>query len=57
MVGMGDPLLSLGPLAEWISIDKDETTAGKGRVPLGARANQDYAKYGGQGSAGWGSRG
>ncbi|NXJ57879.1 SHIP2 phosphatase, partial [Spizaetus tyrannus] len=31
-------------LYEWISIDKDETAAGKGKVPLGARANQDYAK-------------
>ncbi|XP_040440081.1 LOW QUALITY PROTEIN: phosphatidylinositol 3,4,5-trisphosphate 5-phosphatase 2 [Falco naumanni] len=35
-------------LYEWISIDKDETTAGKGRVPLGARANQDYAKSAGR---------
>lgn len=45
------------PLAEWISVDKDETAASKGKVPLGARANQDYAKYGGQGSAGRGSTG
>ncbi|KAF1527399.1 Phosphatidylinositol 3,4,5-trisphosphate 5-phosphatase 2, partial [Eudyptes sclateri] len=44
-------------LYEWISIDKDETAAGKGKVPLGARANQDYAKYGGQGLAGRGSTG
>ncbi|NXA13141.1 SHIP2 phosphatase, partial [Sapayoa aenigma] len=35
-------------LYEWISIDKDETTAGKGKVPLGARANQDYAKSAGR---------
>ncbi|XP_074775556.1 phosphatidylinositol 3,4,5-trisphosphate 5-phosphatase 2 isoform X1 [Athene noctua] len=31
-------------LYEWISVDKDETAAGKGKVLLGARANQDYAK-------------
>ncbi|KAM6342064.1 LOW QUALITY PROTEIN: phosphatidylinositol 3,4,5-trisphosphate 5-phosphatase 2 [Podargus strigoides] len=31
-------------LYEWISIDKDETAAGKGKVALAARANQDYAK-------------
>ncbi|XP_066065102.1 phosphatidylinositol 3,4,5-trisphosphate 5-phosphatase 2 isoform X2 [Chamaea fasciata] len=31
-------------LYEWISIDKDETTASKGKVPLGARATQDNAK-------------
>ncbi|XP_074006451.1 LOW QUALITY PROTEIN: phosphatidylinositol 3,4,5-trisphosphate 5-phosphatase 2 [Numenius arquata] len=31
-------------LYEWISVDKDETAAGKGKVPLGARANPDYAK-------------
>lgn len=30
--------------AEWISIDKDETAGGKGKMPPGARANQDYAK-------------
>uniref|UniRef100_A0A8C3R500 phosphatidylinositol-3,4,5-trisphosphate 5-phosphatase n=1 Tax=Cyanoderma ruficeps TaxID=181631 RepID=A0A8C3R500_9PASS len=42
-------------LYEWISVDKDETTASKGKVPLGARATQDNAKYGGQGSAGWGA--
>ncbi|KAK4829157.1 hypothetical protein QYF61_002422 [Mycteria americana] len=35
-------------LYEWISIDKDETAAGKGKVPLGARANQDYAKSAGR---------
>lgn len=32
------------PLAEWISVDKDEAAAGKGKAPLGARATQDYAK-------------
>ncbi|NWZ71038.1 SHIP2 phosphatase, partial [Acrocephalus arundinaceus] len=31
-------------LYEWISVDKDETTASKGKVPLGARATQDNAK-------------
>ncbi|KAK2524700.1 Inppl1 [Columba livia] len=31
-------------LYEWISVDKDEAAAGKGKVPLGARANQDSAK-------------
>ncbi|NXL54558.1 SHIP2 phosphatase, partial [Podilymbus podiceps] len=35
-------------LYEWISIDKDEMAAGKGKVPLGARANQDYAKSAGR---------
>ncbi|CAM9603541.1 unnamed protein product, partial [Bubo scandiacus] len=35
-------------LYEWISVDKDETAAGKGKVPLGARANQDYAKSAGR---------
>lgn len=48
------PLSPCSP-AEWISVDKDETTASKGKVPLGARATQDNAKYGGQGSAGWGA--
>lgn len=52
--GTGPPPLSPHPLAEWISIDKDETAAGKGKVPLGARANQDYAKYGGLGLVGRG---
>lgn len=49
------PLLSPCSPAEWISVDKDETTASKGKAPPGARATQDYAKYGGQGSAGWGA--
>lgn len=49
------PPLSPCSLAEWISVDKDETTAGKGKVPLGARATQDSAKYEGQGLAGWGA--
>ncbi|NXP17086.1 SHP2A phosphatase, partial [Scytalopus superciliaris] len=31
-------------LYEWISIDKDETTASKGKVPMSTRATQDYAK-------------
>ncbi|XP_059729667.1 phosphatidylinositol 3,4,5-trisphosphate 5-phosphatase 2 isoform X2 [Haemorhous mexicanus] len=31
-------------LYEWISIDKDETTASKGKVLLAARATQDNAK-------------
>ncbi|XP_077647065.1 phosphatidylinositol 3,4,5-trisphosphate 5-phosphatase 2 isoform X2 [Lonchura striata] len=31
-------------LYEWISVDKDETTASKGKVLLGARATQDNAK-------------
>ncbi|XP_052668668.1 LOW QUALITY PROTEIN: phosphatidylinositol 3,4,5-trisphosphate 5-phosphatase 2 [Harpia harpyja] len=39
-------------LYEWISIDKDETAAGKGKVLLGARANQDYAKSVGRKPAG-----
>lgn len=43
------PLLIPHPLAEWISIDKDETAAGKGKVPLGARATADHAKYAGTG--------
>lgn len=49
------PLLSPCSLAEWISVDKDETTASKGKAPLSARATQDNAKYGGQGSAEWGA--
>ncbi|NXX30161.1 SHIP2 phosphatase, partial [Nicator chloris] len=39
-------------LYEWISVDKDETTAGKGKVPLGARATQDNAKSAGRKPAG-----
>ncbi|XP_068879675.1 phosphatidylinositol 3,4,5-trisphosphate 5-phosphatase 2 isoform X2 [Aphelocoma coerulescens] len=35
-------------LYEWISVDKDETTASKGKVPPGARATQDYAKSAGR---------
>ncbi|XP_064266864.1 phosphatidylinositol 3,4,5-trisphosphate 5-phosphatase 2 isoform X2 [Passer domesticus] len=35
-------------LYEWISIDKDETTASKGKVLLGARATQDNAKSAGR---------
>ncbi|NXH53937.1 SHIP2 phosphatase, partial [Rhabdornis inornatus] len=35
-------------LYEWISIDKDETTASKGKVPLGARGTQDNAKAAGR---------
>ncbi|XP_062491039.1 phosphatidylinositol 3,4,5-trisphosphate 5-phosphatase 2-like [Pezoporus occidentalis] len=31
-------------LYEWISIDKDEAAASKGKVPLGARATQDCAR-------------
>uniref|UniRef100_A0A8D0GPB1 phosphatidylinositol-3,4,5-trisphosphate 5-phosphatase n=1 Tax=Sphenodon punctatus TaxID=8508 RepID=A0A8D0GPB1_SPHPU len=31
-------------LYEWISIDKDETGAAKGKLPLGSRANQELAK-------------
>ncbi|XP_033928667.1 LOW QUALITY PROTEIN: phosphatidylinositol 3,4,5-trisphosphate 5-phosphatase 2, partial [Melopsittacus undulatus] len=31
-------------LYEWISIDKDEATTGKGKVPTGARATQDCAR-------------
>ncbi|NWI89039.1 SHIP2 phosphatase, partial [Pitta sordida] len=42
--GEGTPPLSPCPPAEWISVDKDETTTGKGKLPLGARATQDYAK-------------
>lgn len=49
------PPLSPCSLAEWISIDKDETTASKGKVLLGARATQDNAKYEGQGLTGWGA--
>ncbi|NWW74464.1 SHIP2 phosphatase, partial [Climacteris rufus] len=46
----GDRTPPLSPClpAEWISIDKDEMTAGKGKVPLGARATQDYAKSAGR---------
>ncbi|XP_071289700.1 phosphatidylinositol 3,4,5-trisphosphate 5-phosphatase 2 isoform X3 [Agelaius tricolor] len=39
-------------LYEWISIDKDETTASKGKVLLGARATQDSAKSVGRKAAG-----
>uniref|UniRef100_A0A8C0V8C9 Inositol polyphosphate phosphatase like 1 n=1 Tax=Cyanistes caeruleus TaxID=156563 RepID=A0A8C0V8C9_CYACU len=35
-------------LYEWISVDKDETTASKGKVPLTARAAQDNAKSAGR---------
>lgn len=35
-------------LYEWISVDKDEAAAGKGKAPLGARATQDYAKSAGR---------
>ncbi|NXR58258.1 SHIP2 phosphatase, partial [Rhadina sibilatrix] len=35
-------------LYEWISVDKDETTASKGKVPLGARATQDNTKSAGR---------
>ncbi|XP_025935057.1 phosphatidylinositol 3,4,5-trisphosphate 5-phosphatase 2, partial [Apteryx rowi] len=31
-------------LYEWISVDKDETGAGKGKLPPGSRANPDYVK-------------
>ncbi|XP_062442918.1 phosphatidylinositol 3,4,5-trisphosphate 5-phosphatase 2, partial [Rhea pennata] len=35
-------------LYEWISVDKDEAGAGKGKVPLGSRANQDCARAAGR---------
>ncbi|NXU07132.1 SHIP2 phosphatase, partial [Buphagus erythrorhynchus] len=35
-------------LYEWISVDKDETTASKGKVPLSARSTQDNAKSAGR---------
>ncbi|XP_068786963.1 phosphatidylinositol 3,4,5-trisphosphate 5-phosphatase 2 isoform X2 [Struthio camelus] len=35
-------------LYEWISIDKDETGASKGKLPLSSRANLDYAKSAGR---------
>ncbi|KAH1187835.1 phosphatidylinositol 3,4,5-trisphosphate 5-phosphatase 2 [Mauremys mutica] len=35
-------------LYEWISIDKDETGAAKGKLPLGSRASQEQAKSAGR---------
>ncbi|XP_064361342.1 phosphatidylinositol 3,4,5-trisphosphate 5-phosphatase 2 isoform X2 [Dromaius novaehollandiae] len=35
-------------LYEWISVDKDETGAGKGKLPLGSRASPDYVKPAGR---------